>query len=178
MFTVELKKGEYQEFCMVKKGFVKQIGSAPYTQNMETDWPIKGTSKGISDDERKACMTIACGVCLLAKDESIVVPVILNRDRKEEMSDDDLKEYAEKAAKATGKTGFDVGRDMQLKQASCHYRNGCFAKYYVGKSHKSYPVNCDLEKAPIIKWRSGSVVNASNAPKIPTGFKGNESEFN
>jgi hypothetical protein len=178
MFTVELKNGEYQEFCMAKRGRVKQIESAEYRENVETDWPIKGTSKGLSDDDRRQCAMLVCGVCLLAKDESIVVPVVLNRDRKEEMTEDELRKYAERAAETTGKTGFEVGREMQLNQKSCHYRNGCFAKYYVSKTHQQFPDNCDLEKAPIIKWRSGAVVNASNAPKVPTGFKGNESEFN
>jgi hypothetical protein len=177
VFTVELSGGRYQEFCMVKKGVVKQIESLEY-RSIITDWPKKGSGNGLSDDDRKECATIACGVCLLAKDPTIVSPVILNKDRKEEITADELKRYAERAAEATGKTGFDVGREMQLNQKSCHYRNGCFAKYYVSKTHQQYPNNCDLEKAPIIKWRSGVVVNASNSPKVPTGFKGNESEFN
>lgn len=177
VFTVELKGGRYQEFCMAKKGIVKQIESAEY-KSLDTDWPKKDPGKGLSDDDRKACATIACGVCLLAKDPTIVSPVILNKDRKEEITADELKRYAERAAEATGKTGFEVGREMQLNQKSCHYRNGCFAKYYVSKTHRQFPDNCDLEKAPIIKWRSGAVVNASNVPKVPTGFKGSESEFN
>jgi len=177
VFTVELKGDRYQEFCMVKKGIVKQIESAEYT-TINTDWPKKTSGPGLSSSDRSECATIACGVCLLAKDTSIVVPVILNRDRKEEMTDEELKRYKEKAIESTGKTGFEVGRDMQLRKSSCHYRNGCFAKYYVSQNHKQFPDNCDLEKAPIIKWRSGAVVNASNAPKVPTGFKGSESEFN
>ncbi len=123
-------------------------------------------------------MMIACGVCLLAKDPEIVVPVVLNKHRKEHMTDEEIKQYAAKAAEVTGKTGFDVGRDIQARHQSCHYRNGCFAKYYVSDKHPSYPNDCTLEKAPIIKWRSGAVVNASTPPKVPTGFKGNESEFN
>lgn len=177
VFTVELSGGRYQEFCMVKKGVVKQIESMEF-KTIITDWPKKGSGNGLSDDDRKECATIACGVCLLAKDPTIVSPVILNKDRKEEITADELKRYAERAAEATGKTGFEVGREMQLNQKSCHYRNGCFAKYYVSKTHQQFPDNCDLEKAPIIKWRSGAVVNASNVPKVPTGFKGSESEFN
>lgn len=178
-FTVEIASGGYQEFCMSKRGIVGQIEDAPY-QQIDTDFPNadKKSFRSISTDDRRKCAMIACGVCLLAKDPSIVVPVVLNKHRKENMTADELRQYAAKATEVTGKTGFDVGRDMQMKQMSCHYRNGCFAKYYVSKKHPSYPDECMLEKAPIIKWRSGAVVNANNPPKVPTGFKGNESEFN
>ncbi len=170
LFTVEMAGGGYAEFILYKRGHVKEIGTAKYV-HMETDWPSKNKGVFLSDEVRIACATLACGVCMLAKDPSIVVPVVLNRHRKDDMTPEELQRYKDKAIEATDKTGWDVGRDMQFRQASCHYRNGCFAKYYVGKHHEAYPDNCDLEKAPIIKWRSGSVVNANNVPDVPTGFK-------
>lgn len=172
-FVVEFGGGRYSEFTMAKRGHVKDIVTAEY-QHITTDWPLKTTEESarqLTKEIRVNCAIIACGVCLLAKDPAIVVPVILNRHRRDNMTLEEIHQYKEKAIKATDKTGFDVGRDMQFRQSSCHYRNGCFAKYYVGKNHEAYPDKCDLEKAPIIKWRSGSVVNASNTPKVPTGFK-------
>lgn len=172
LLTVEMGNLAYAEFILYKRGHVKEIGTAEYV-HMETDWPSKNKGVFLSDEVRIACATLACGVCLLAKDPSIVVPVVLNKHRKDDMTPEELLRYKEKAIEATGKTGWDVGRDMQFRQASCHYRNGCFAKYYVGKHHEAYPDNCDLQKAPIIKWRAGSVVNANNTPVVPTGFHQN-----
>jgi len=177
LFIVEMGGGKYQEFMMKKNGKVGAISSADYKE-IETDWPKKTHGPGLTGSDRTQCAFIVCGTCLLAKDSSVVSPVVLNKDRREEMTPEELKKYAEKAAATTGKTGFEVGREIQLKQASIHYRNGCFAKYYVGKTHEAFPKNATCDKAPIIKWRCGAVVNAGNAPKVPTGFKGNQEESN
>lgn len=173
-FVVELEKGRYAEFMMHKQGFVNEIPGCEY-RHIHSDWPEKiaaaaGTPP-LNEEQRTQIALLACGVCLLAKDPSIVVPVVLNKHRKDDMTPDELEIYKQKAIDATDKTGWDVGRDMQFRQASCHYRNGCFAKYYVTKSHHQYPENCALQRAPIIKWRSGAVVNANNTPTVPTGFK-------
>lgn len=121
--------------------------------------------------EGDALALLCIGVCMIAKDASLVTPVLLNKHRKESMTPSEIAEYAAKAAKRTGKSGFDVGRKMEKMKATSHYRNGCFAKYYVGKNHECYPANGSLEKVPVIKWRSGAIVNATNTPRIPTGFK-------
>lgn len=171
-FVVELGGGRYCEFVLFKEGLVNQIANCEY-KHIDSDWPAKINTKAppITEALRRNVAMIACGVCLLAKDPSIVVPVVLNKHRKDDMTPDEMEIYKQKAIDATDKTGWEVGRDMQLRQSSCHYRNGCFAKYYVTKSHQQYPENCDLQRAPIIKWRSGAVVNANNTPNVPTGFK-------
>lgn len=124
--------------------------------------------------ERHDLFFVAAGVCLLAKDNSIVSPVILNADRREDLTPERLSELATKAINRTGRVGFDVGRDIERMKATAHYRNGCFAKYYVGKDHESYPTNSELKLAPVIKWRCGAVVNKDNLPTVPTGFKDSE----
>ena len=124
--------------------------------------------------ERHDLFFVAAGVCLLAKDNSIVSPVILNADRREDLTPERLAELATKAINRTGRVGFDVGRDIERMRATAHYRNGCFAKYYVGKDHECYPTNSELKLAPVIKWRCGAVVNKDNLPTVPTGFKDSE----
>ena len=119
----------------------------------------------------RKCLFIAAGMCMLARDPNIIMPVILNKHRKDGMTPAEIAKYADKAIKRTGRVGFEVGRDIERMKATVHYRNGCFAKYYVSKSHESYPVNAIASTVPIIKWRCGSVVNKSNVPRVPTGFK-------
>lgn len=91
------------------------------------------------------------------------------------MTPAEVADYADRAIKRTGRVGFDVGRDIERAKASMHYRNGCFAKYYVTKSHEQYPPQATADRVPVIKWRCGSVVNKEHATRVPTGFK-DESE--
>lgn len=126
------------------------------------------------EDQRRRveAMLIIAGVCMLAKDKSIVTPVILNADRRENMSDEKIEKYAKRAIRRTGRIGFDVGRELERNKALAHYRNGCFAVYHVGKDHELYPDNCEADRVPVIKWRNGAIVNRDNVPRVPTGFKG------
>ncbi len=169
-FVCDFPDGTYQEFMCSKGGTLKDVDDVRY---MEVDggWNRVPGGQTLTDRDRKECIYIAAGTCLLAKDENIVRPVVLAADYKDSMSDEDIKKYSDKAKKRTGRVGFEVGKVMQKMQASIHYRNGCFAKYYVGKTHQAYPDNAESNLAPIIQWRSGAVVNKDNIPKIPTGFK-------
>ncbi len=169
-FVCDFPDGTYQEFMCGKGGTLKAVDDAPYME-IDGGWNRVSGGQTLTDRDRKECIYIAAGTCLLAKDENIVRPVVLAADYKDYMSDEDIKRYSEKAKRRTGRVGFEVGKVMQKMQASIHYRNGCFAKYYVGKTHQAYPDNAESNLAPIIQWRSGAVVNKDNIPKIPTGFK-------
>lgn len=170
VFVIELRNGAYQEFAVPKSHTVKSALSAMYVE-YDTDWHTYGDD-AMTQEDRIACVRLVAGTCMLARNASIVTPVILNRDRREGMTPAEVAAYAEKASEKTSRVGFDVGRDLQRMQATSHYRNGCFAKYYVGREHESYPKTATADRVPIIKWRSGSVVNAHNVPTVPTGFKG------
>ncbi len=169
LFIAEGMNGDYQEFVIQRTSKINKVLAAGYAK-VEEPWIKKG-SFGLSEEEMRNCLFIAVGTCMLARDHQIVMPIILNRHRKENMTPAEIAEYAEKAIKRTGRVGFEVGKDIERMKATVHYRNGCFAKYYVGKTHESYPKNAEASKVPIIKWRCGSVVNKDNVPKVPTGFK-------
>jgi hypothetical protein len=169
-FVVELGNG-YQEFLVPKDATLKELIEAPFETVDGETWFRQDASFGITHEDRCKCIVLGAGVCMLSLDKNIVVPVILNCHRRENMTAAEIAEYAAKAAKRTGKTGFDVGKDIERMKSTVHYRNGCFAKYYVSKGHEQFPLDSELKKVPIIKWRCGSVVNKKNAPVVPTGFK-------
>ena len=169
-FVVEMKDG-YQEFACPKSASIKELVEAPLDIFEGESWPRPPVIKYLSDKQRHECLILGAGVCMLSRDKNLVVPVILNKHRKENMTPAEIAEYAEKATKRTGKTGFDVGKDIERMKATVHYRNGHFAKFHVGKDHEQFPVDSELSKVPIIKWRCGAVVNKKNTPTVPTGFK-------
>jgi len=162
----------HQEFTIDKKGSLGRV------RNKEIKYT--GENPGLGDlsiDELTDWVFVTAGVCLLASDKSIVSPVILNADRHDGLTADQLALLATKAINRTGRIGFDVGRDIERMKATAHYRNGCFAKYYVGKDHENYPSNADASLVPIIKWRSGAVVNKDNVPTVPTGYRDGETKM-
>lgn len=172
MLTVELgNNGDYQEFRVSKKQTLSLISTNDFVRFKEPRFGHCSIEKELSQDELSKVMFLAAGVCLLSKDSDIITPIILNSHRNKEMTPSEVAKYAEKAIKRTGRIGFDVGKDIERMKATIHYRNGCFAKYYVGKGHESYPVNATESKVPIIKWRCGSIVNKDSIPKVPTGYK-------
>lgn len=124
-----------------------------------------------SEHKVKESIFLICGLCMLVNDKSIVQPVVLAESRRDFMTLAELERFKDKAIRRTGKTGFDVGRDLQSPKATAHYRNGCFARYWVADGHEQYPAGCTEKLSPIIKWRSGAVVNADAGPSVPTGFK-------
>jgi len=170
LITVELgSNGDYQEFQIAKEQTINNLSKMVIPL---CDEAILGRSSepDLENSELVKLVFMAAGVCMLAKDTSIVKPVLLEKHRKENMTPSEMAKYAEKAVNRNGRIGFDVGRELDRMPASAHYRNGHFAKFYVGKNHECYPSNCELSKVAIIKWRCGSLVNKDRVPMIPTGF--------
>lgn len=166
LMVIEGKGMAYQEFVMAKKGTVGQIRHADYRQ-VNTDWPMKSEFQ-VSKESRERAAILASAVCLVAKDPSIVVPVMFGADADRTLTESESAMMAARAVRKTGRVGFEVGLEVERNKASVHYRNGCFAKYHVGKDHPQYPGGESL--MPIIKWRNGCVVNKENTPVVPTGF--------
>jgi hypothetical protein len=169
LIVIEREDDTYQELLVQRTHTVKKLFNQPRL-DVDEFWPeVKGDR--VSEGYANQCVLLAVGTCMLAKDPNIIMPVILNCHQKESMTPAEVAEYAEKAINRTGRVGFDVGKKIERMKATVHYRNGCFAKYYVGKDHESYPQNAVASKVPVIKWRSGAIVNKDNVPKVPTGFK-------
>jgi len=175
LLVVDHSDGSYQEFIIDRRFKLKALLASAYTQTNEP-WIVNGSGDCtlMSVTEIHELIFLTVGVCMLAADPSIVSPVMLNQHRRDSMSPSEIALYAEKAVKRTGRIGFEVGREIERMKATSHYRNGHFAKFYVGKTHESYPKNGEADKVPIIKWRCGSVVNKNNIPKVPTGYKDQE----
>lgn len=169
LFVMELGGGIYQEIAIPRMYTIGKTLHLPASLVAE-HWNPTGDAIFPHELVRSAIF-ICAGTCMLASDKSIVTPVVLNKHRKDGMTEEERAAYAEKAIRRTGRIGFDVGRHIEKLRATAHYRNGCFAKYYVGKNHELYPKNSELIKAPVIKWRSGAIVNKDVLPSVPTGFK-------
>lgn len=135
------------------------------------EWKESLLKEGDHPENVLSHMVLCFLVCLLATDKTIVTPVILNQHRRDDMTPAEIADYATRAIKRSGRIGFDVGRNLERLKATEHYRNGTFAKYYVGKDHERYPKDATESKVAIIQWRAGSIVNRGNLPEIPTGFK-------
>ena len=106
-------------------------------------------------------------VSLLARDEDLITPIVLSKDRRkyEQSTDDEAKRWIEeRAARRLGK-GFDVGKKLQHASSSPHWRNPHMCLFWVGEGRQT----------PILKMRSGSVIAAkSKLADVPTGFLGPE----
>lgn len=170
--VIDFENGDYQEMVFPKTAKLKHVRSGEFVK-LPDNWHKKGDTT-LSKDELEKCVFLAVGTCMLAKDPQVVMPVILNKHRKESMTEAEIAIYAEKAIARTGRVGFDVGREIERMKAFVHYRNGCFAKYYVAKNHKLYPKNAEASRVPVIMWRCGAIVNKDNVPKVPTGFRGSQ----
>ncbi len=108
-------------------------------------------------------------VALLAKDEDVITPVVLSKDRaKHESTDDsDVKKWLEDRAARRAGRGFDVGRRLQTeKDASPHWRNPHLCLFWTGEGRQ----------VPVIKMRSGTVIQRTSMADVPTGYFGPETE--
>jgi len=104
---------------------------------------------------------------LLANDRDLITPVVLAKDRaKYDAADDpDAKKWLEdRAARKLGR-GFDVGKKLQeQKEKSPHWRNPHLALFWTGPGRTK----------PVIKMRSGAVVQRVSMAEVPTGYLGPE----
>jgi hypothetical protein len=106
---------------------------------------------------------------LLANDRDMITPVVLSKDQTKYDSTDDpdaRKWLEDRAARKLGR-GFDVGKKLQeQKEKSPHWRNPHLALFWTGPGRSK----------PIIKMRSGAVVQRVSMAEVPTGYLGPETE--
>ncbi len=131
-----------------------------------------------SDEREASCDTpkalelmvrIAVCVALLSRDEDLITPIILSKDqnRYDETDDTEVKKWLEeRAAKKAGK-GFDICKKIQLqKELLPHWRNLHLALFWTGPGRTQ----------PIIKMRSGAIIQKVSISEVPTGYFGPETE--
>lgn len=108
-------------------------------------------------------------LCMIRRDQELFSPIVMTRDRAEYMitADEDRKRLLEQRAARKQGLGFDVGREWhETRDTSPHYRNAHLALFWTGKGRS----------IPVVKLRSGCVVNPRALTEMPTGYFGPETE--
>jgi hypothetical protein len=174
VFTIDNPNNNtYEEMMVLKNGTLGQLQEFSDYEIEDSVFTVKSETHRKRDLQKifNKHLRLACGVCLLSKDPAIIRPVILNQHYREDLTPEQIEDYAKRATSRTGRIGFEVGKELERTKNSAHYRNGCFAIYHVSKNHEKYPPHAVSDRAPVIIWRSGTVVNRDYVPPIPTGYK-------
>jgi hypothetical protein len=122
-------------------------------------------------DEKMGALLIRLVVFvgLLSHDDDLITPIVLSKDQKRyaETDDPDVKKWLEERAARRAGRGFDVGRTLQLeKEKSPHWRNPHLCLFWTGAGR----IN------PVIKMRSGAVIQRVSMAEVPTGYLGPEAD--
>ena len=104
---------------------------------------------------------LACTICLIGDDPSILEPEVLSKD-KHRVDQSNLENLVEKARRR-GKLGWSLGRSIETIP---HYRRPHPALVWTGVGRK----------IPKIIMRSGSVVHRDAVAAVPTGYGDDEDE--
>jgi hypothetical protein len=108
-------------------------------------------------------------VGLLSHNDGLITPIVLAKDQERYTETDDpdvRKRSQDRAARRAGR-GFDVGKSLQLeREQSPHWRNPHLCLFWTGTGRTT----------PIIKMRSGAVIQRSSMAEVPTGYLGPEIE--
>lgn len=111
----------------------------------------------------------ACG--LLESDSSIIIPDVLNRDKKKFDPENPNPKMLERA-KRNGKYGWNIGEAVERGEASPHFRAQHMALYHVGKGRKR----------TVARFRSGGgkggpiIVHRDKMTQMPTGREDQDDE--
>ena len=109
------------------------------------------------EETRTACARLACTICLLENDPSLIEPDVLSKDRaKYDLTHD---QTIVDRAKRRGKIGFNVGKGIEVIP---HVRRPHPALMWTGHGRE----------IPRIVMRKGSVVHREAVTHVPTGFQG------
>lgn len=146
--------------------FIERKLSAKLNSDQWDDRAVSGF------DFAEACglmMRLAVFVSLLSHGEDLVTPIVLAKDQTkyDQTRDEGVKKWLEdRAARRMGK-GFNVGQKLQVaKDQSPHWRNPHLALFWTGEGRT----------VPVIKFRSGSIVQRVSIAEVPTGYFGPETE--
>jgi hypothetical protein len=132
------------------------------------DW--RATERAYSNANAAAAplmVRLVVFIGLLANDEDMITPVVLARDRRqyESTSDEEVKKWLEERARRKLGRGFDVGKRLQAERdASPHWRNPHLCLFWTGSGRTK----------PVIRMRSGAVVQRVSMANVPTGYLGPE----
>jgi hypothetical protein len=163
-----------QVFCHFQDGTdnVLTVQHTYEPEDMIEDWltRLNERSGGMAAHHHEAGMLMVRLVVflgLLAQNDDLVTPIVLSKDQsKYDLTDDKaLKKWLEsRAAKRAGR-GFNFGKRLQIEsEQSPHWRNPHLCLFWIGEGRKT----------PIIKMRSGAVIQKVSMAEVPTGYLGPE----
>jgi hypothetical protein len=118
--------------------------------------------EGVDVEGVTKILKLACTVCLLGQDESLLTRDVLAKDRHEygELDPSDPRRaIIEDRAARKGRTGFDIGR---IVESSPHWRNPHPALVWTGKG----------SSIPKVIFRRGCVVNTKKVTTVPSEYMG------
>ena len=108
-------------------------------------------------------------ISLLAKGDDLITPIVLakDQDKYEAATDEDIKRWLANRAARRGGRGFDVGKKLQFaRETSPHWRNPHLCLFWTGEGRN----------VPVLKMRSGAVIQSVSMADVPTGLFGAENE--
>jgi hypothetical protein len=106
-------------------------------------------------------------IALLSNETDVITPIVLAKDRPQydAATDAETKRWLEERAVRKLGRGFDVGKGFQDQHdRSPHWRNPHLCLFWTGPGRT----------VPVIKLRSGAVVQKVSMAEVPTGFLGLE----
>ncbi|HYV34754.1 MAG TPA: GIY-YIG nuclease family protein [Gemmataceae bacterium] len=140
------------------------------TDSAGHEWrATEGANSNANSTAASLMVRLVVFIGLLANDQDMITPVVLSEDRKKYESTDDVevKKWLESRAKRKLGRGFDVGKKLQAERdASPHWRNPHLCLFWTGPGRTK----------PVIRMRSGSVVQRVSMAAVPTGYLGPESQ--
>jgi hypothetical protein len=108
-------------------------------------------------------------VGLLSHDRDMITPIVLSKDqaRYDSAETPDEKKWLEDRAARRAGRGFEVCKGLELdRNASPHWRNPHLCLFWTGLGRT----------VPIIKMRSGAVIQRVSMAEVPTGYLGPEND--
>jgi hypothetical protein len=134
------------------------------------DWSEEREAACDSQKALALMVRIAVFVALLSRDEEdLITPIILSKDQNkyDETDDVEVKRWLEERTARRAGRGFDICKKIQLqKEISPHWRNPHLALFWTGPGRT----------CPIIKMRSGAIIQKVSIAEVPTGYFGAETE--
>ncbi|MDX1963666.1 MAG: HNH endonuclease [Pirellulales bacterium] len=132
-------------------------------------WDEKSNATFELEAAKALMMRLVLFVSLLARGEDLVTPIVLSKDQAkyDQTEEEEVKRWLEDRASRRMGRGFDIGKKMQFeKDKSPHWRNPHFCLFWTGEGRLK----------PVIKMRSGAIIQSLSMAEVPTGYLGPETE--
>jgi hypothetical protein len=146
------------------EAWLEKMGSDTQTSEWRS---MEQTYKHADPSAAPLMVRLVVFIGLLANNQDMITPIVLAKDRTqyESTNEKSVKEWLEKRAIRKIGRGFDVGKQLQAERdSSPHWRNPHLCLFWTGPGRTK----------PVIRMRSGSVVQRVGMASVPTGYLGPE----